>query len=126
MKSIWSKNVSLPAFPVLEQHLHTDAVIIGGGLTGLLTANTLRRAGIKTVVLEANCIGSGQTGGTTAKLTAQHGLKCQELEKTLGIQTAQQYARIHLAAVERLKRLVLEWGLSCDLTDCTTFLYTTG
>ena len=126
MNSIWSKDVTLPEFPMLKGHLRADVVIIGGGLTGLLTANALRRTGIETVVLEADRIGSGQSGRTTAKLTAQHGLKYQELEKKLGLETAQRYARSQLAAVERLRRLVWEWGIDCDFTDCTTFLYATG
>ena len=126
MNSIWTKDVTLPEFPALNAHLRADAVIIGGGLTGLLTANALRRAGLETVILEADRIGGGQSGKTTAKLTAQHALHYQKLEKTLGWETAQRYARSQLAAVERLRRLVWEWGMDCDFTDCTTFLYTTG
>ncbi|MBE6996342.1 MAG: FAD-dependent oxidoreductase [Ruminococcaceae bacterium] len=126
MNSIWTKDVTLPEFPALNAHLRADAVIIGGGLTGLLTANALRRAGLETVILEADRIGGGQSGKTTAKLTAQHALHYQKLEKTLGLETAQRYARSQLAAVERLRRLVWEWGMDCDFTDCTTFLYTTG
>lgn len=126
MESIWTKTVSLPAFPTLEGDHHADVAVIGGGLAGMLTAAALAREGAEVTVIEANRIGSGQTAGTTAKLTAQHGLKYQELTSTLGAEAAGQYARCNLAAVERLRHLVREWSIDCDFRDCTTFLYTVG
>ena len=38
MGSIWTKTVTLPAFSRLEGHVQADAAVIGGGITGLLTA----------------------------------------------------------------------------------------
>lgn len=126
MESIWTQTVTLPAFPRLEGHIQADAAVIGGGITGLLTAHLLRREGVSVVLLEADHIGSGQTGRTTAKLTAQHGLKYHSLMQNLGVKAAGQYARANLEAVERLRRLVREWDIDCDFQDCTAYLYTQG
>lgn len=126
MESIWTKTVSLPAFPPLEGDHHADVAVIGGGLAGMLTAAALAREGAEVIVLEANRLGTGQTAGTTAKLTAQHGLKYRALTKSLGPETAGQYARCHLAGVEHLRRLVKEWSIDCDFRDCTAFLYAVG
>ena len=79
MRSIWTETVTLPSYPRLEGHIQADAAVIGGGITGLLTAHLLRREGVSVVLLEADRIGGGQTSGTTAKLTAQHGLKYRQL-----------------------------------------------
>ena len=82
MVSIWTQTAVFPSFPALEGDLRADAAIVGGGLTGILTAWLLRQAGADVVVLEADRVGGGQTAGTTAKLTAQHGLQDSQLHET--------------------------------------------
>ena len=41
MESIWQET-KLPAFPRRRGDVHTDVLIIGGGMAGLLTAHFLR------------------------------------------------------------------------------------
>lgn len=48
----------------LEDVLHSDVIIVGGGPSGLVAANYLAKAGIKTTLLERNLsIGGGMWGG---------------------------------------------------------------
>ena len=126
MRSIWNQSALLPRFPALESHLQADTVIIGSGMAGILTAHLLQQEGQNVVVVEANRIAGGQTSGTTAKLTAQHGLKYSQLLREFGAETAGQYARMNLAAVEQLRQLVSEQHIDCDFEDCTTYLYSTS
>ena len=123
MKSLWTQTAHLPSFPALEGHQEADAVIIGGGLAGILTADALQQAGADVILLEANRIGRGQTAGTTAKLTAQHGLKYHSLIRSLGMDAAAQYAAANLKAVEHLKHLVQTRDIDCNFQDCTSFLF---
>ncbi|MCY3794460.1 MAG: FAD-dependent oxidoreductase [Gammaproteobacteria bacterium] len=44
-----------------KRTIHTDAVIIGGGIAGLWLLNALRRAGYGVVLLESHRLGSSQT-----------------------------------------------------------------
>ena len=67
MDSIWSKTSKGKKRPSLEGDVRTDVAVIGGGMTGILTAWQLEQAGIHTVILEADQIGGGQTKNTTAK-----------------------------------------------------------
>ena len=99
MDSIWTQTAVFPSFPALEGDLRADAAIVGGGLTGILTAWLLRQAGADVVVLEADRVGGGQTAGTTAKLTAQQGLKYSQLLETSGEEAASHEAGADLAAV---------------------------
>ena len=77
MESIWNSTVEIPPRNALEEDISVEAVVIGAGMAGILTAYLLKENGVGTVVLEADRIGSGQTGNTTAKITSQHGL-CYE------------------------------------------------
>lgn len=45
-----------------------DALIVGGGITGLTAAILLQAAGKKCILAEGATIGYGTTGGTTAHL----------------------------------------------------------
>ena len=75
MKSIWQDTVQLLHFPQLKKDIHTDVLIIGGGIAGILSAYFLHQAGVKYVLVEKNTICSGTTQNTTAKITYQHGLE---------------------------------------------------
>ena len=44
-ESIWHKSVKMPEFPPLAADEKADVAIIGGGVTGLLTAHFLREKG---------------------------------------------------------------------------------
>ena len=74
MESIWQKTTQIGGRSPLEGDIAAEIAVIGGGLTGILTAHYLAVAGRDVVVLEAGRIGSGQTGRTSAKISAQHGL----------------------------------------------------
>ena len=123
MGSIWSDTTCLEPRPALSGDLEAEAVVIGGGMAGILTAYYLKERGIESVVLEAARIGSGQTQNTTAKVTAQHGLVYDKLLRTAGEEKARQYAAANQRAVEEYRRLVREKGIDCDWTDCPAYLY---
>lgn len=69
-ESLWHARVTQPRFPALRDHLETDVVVIGAGITGLLTARALQRAGKNVIVLESRRVASGTTGYSTAHITA--------------------------------------------------------
>ena len=84
MESIWEKTCKGPARPPLYGKAQADVAVIGGGMTGILTALELQERGLQVVVAEAGHVGGGQTGRTTAKLTAQHGAIYAGLIERLG------------------------------------------
>ena len=51
MESIWSRTCEIRRRESLQGDIETDAVVIGGGMAGILTAYQLERAGIHTAVL---------------------------------------------------------------------------
>ena len=124
MQSIWHKTVNIPGRAPLSGDIKTQAVVIGAGLAGCLTAYFLQRQGVETVVLEAGRIGSGQTGNTTAKITSQHGLIYDRLIKHFGEEPARQYAAANQHAIEKYRRLIGGNGIDCDFEERCAYLYT--
>ena len=114
LESIWEKTAQLPAFEPLRRDIRADALVIGGGLAGLLCAHELARAGLRCVVAEAGRICGGATKNTTAKLTVQHGLVFRKLLKALGAERARAYLEANLAALDRLRELCQD--IPCGLS----------
>ena len=121
MKSLWQKGVSLPDHPTLTDVISTEVLVIGGGLAGLLTAWELKQRGVDVVLVEKEQICSATTAHTTAKINAQHGLICQKLIRSLGVERAGLYYQSNAAAVERLKELYLRFG--APMEEKANFIY---
>ncbi len=124
MESIWNKQIHPPVFPSLEEDLTAQAAVIGGGICGILTAFLLQRAGLKTIVLEADAIGSGQTHLTTAKITLQHGLIYHRLLTEKGFIGAKNYAESNRRGILAYENLIRELSISCFFEKLPAFLYT--
>ena len=72
--SLWLDNIDLPKFDELKTDIKTEALIIGGGIAGILAAYFLTNSGIDCTLVEKDRICRGVTCGTTGKITSQHGL----------------------------------------------------
>ncbi len=123
MESIWEKTTELPCHPSLEKDIWAEAAVIGGGMTGILTALLLEQKGVETVLLEADRVGSGQTCRTTAKITLQHNLIYDRLIRTFGKKRAKQYADANRLAIERYRKLAADAAVSCGLEERPAYLY---
>lgn len=122
MKSIWSDNCQRRHFRKLTESISTDVLIIGGGLTGILCAYTLKNQGIDCVLAEAKYICSGTTENTTAKITFQHGLFLNKLIKKYGTDNAFLYLKSQKEAIEEYERL--SKNIDCDYEKKDAFVYT--
>ena len=87
------------------------------------TAWELARAGYSVAVLEADRIAAGVTGYTTAKVSVLHTLVYDRLRRTRGPDAARFYARSQQGALDRLRDIVAELGIDCDLEQLSAFTY---
>lgn len=60
MESIWEKTCRGPARPPLYGKAHADVAVIGGGMTGILTALELQERGLQVVVAEPGMSGAAR------------------------------------------------------------------
>lgn len=121
MKSVWSESTKLPRFERLETDVKTDALVIGGGMAGLLCAHMLRRSGVSCILVEAEKICSGITKNTTAKITSQHGLVFTGMLKRFGAERTKLYLDANEEAIAEYKRLC--WDIDCGFEEKDSFVY---
>ncbi|GAA3326213.1 hypothetical protein GCM10020331_061190 [Ectobacillus funiculus] len=80
----WRDCLEFPSFPKLDRDIEADVAIVGGGISGIITAYLLVQEGLQVALLDASTILNGTTGHTTAKITAQHDLIYDEFINHLG------------------------------------------
>lgn len=124
MESLWNSEVKLPKRKVLARNRNVQTVVIGAGLTGILTAYFLKKKGQEVIVVEADKIASGQTSNTTAKITSQHGLIYEKLCKNIGQKKAGLYAHANEEAVEMYAKIIEKEEIACDFERLPALLYT--
>lgn len=124
-QSYWTDSIKLLKFPKLEQDLHVDTVIVGGGITGITAAYILAKQGVKVAILEADRLLNGTTGHTTAKVTAQHGLIYDELIKNMGKTKASMYYKANREALHFIKNTIESYQIDCDFSQQDACIYAT-
>lgn len=122
MSSLWLKDEKIQERPVTKS-LNTTVAVIGGGLSGILTAYFLKEQNIPCILVTKNQIGQGQSGNNTGKITAQHGLIYRHIIDVFGIEKAKQYLYANLEAVETYKKLIQTHNIDCDFEEKSAFLY---
>lgn len=120
---LWRQNVDLPKYPSLTGNEHADAVIVGGGITGITTAYLLAKEGLQVILLEAGTVLNGTTGHTTAKITSQHGVIYDRLISHLGLERAKMYYQSNEAAGRFIHNFIKENGIHCNYETHDAFLY---
>src|SRR5438105_12412350 len=78
----------IPESPRYRGKAEADVVVVGGGLTGCLTAYAPAVAGEKTILLEANRIGGGASGSAAGWIAPEPNVPFARLERAVGRQQA--------------------------------------
>jgi len=75
-------------YPALQDSINTDVLIIGGGISGALTAYHLTNAGVNCVVVDSRTIGLGSTCASTSLLQYEIDTPLSELIDKVGEKNA--------------------------------------
>jgi glycine/D-amino acid oxidase-like deaminating enzyme/nitrite reductase/ring-hydroxylating ferredoxin subunit len=106
-----------------EQRTTYDALIVGGGITGLTAALLLQNAGKKVVIAEAHTIGFGTTGGTSAHINTFADTTYQEAESAFGKEGAQLFADAINEGFGLIKANISTYRIDCDYEARTGYVY---
>ena len=121
MLSLWESTAQRLEFPKLRGNTHTDVLIIGGGIAGILCGYKLKNAGIDCVIAESDKICRGVTAGTTAKITVQHGAVFNKLINEFGTDKAGLYLKANEKALLEYKELCK--NTDCDFKETDSYIY---
>ncbi|WP_437583165.1 FAD-dependent oxidoreductase [Paramicrobacterium sp. CJ85] len=98
MTSLWlARHSSIEGDALCEERPTVDEIVVGAGLTGLITAVLLAREGRRVTVLEARTIAGLTTGNSTAKLTVLQGARLQQVRHRTSRRIAEAYLRANQA-----------------------------
>jgi len=122
-ESVWSATAALPECGPLEENLHVDVCVIGGGIAGLSTAYHLCKAGRSVAVIDDGPLASGMTRMTTGHLSNMLDDRYFELEKLHGAEAIRVAADSHTAAIERIDEIVRREGIDCDFSRLDGYLF---
>jgi len=120
-QSVWRDRGKVPKWPCLRGDVNVSALIIGGGMCGILCAHFLELAGVDYLLAEGKTIGSGITANTTAKITSQHGLIYSRLIQSLGREKATQYLQANEKALKKYRELAEK--IDCGFEEKKAFVY---
>ncbi len=109
----WLINSGLPAnYPKLEQSLKTDVAIIGGGISGALTAYYLVNAGLNCIVVDARTVGLGSTCASTSLLQYELDKPLCELANQIGLQAAVRSYKLCSESIDILQSISQKIGFT--------------
>jgi glycine/D-amino acid oxidase-like deaminating enzyme len=104
------KNGLLYSYPKLLENKKCDAVIIGGGISGALTAWHLIKAGIECTLVDGRTIGLGSTCASTSLLQYELDTPLHKLKKNIGEYKAVRAYELCSDAVDKLINIMNEIG----------------
>jgi len=123
--SLWVGTTRQTNYPVFA-HDETvyDAVVVGGGITGIVTAYSLQREGLSVALVERGRIVEWTTGGTTAKLSSQHYLIYDYLIHRHGKAAATAFAQANQNGIDEIERLSEKLRIECDFSRRDAYVFT--
>jgi len=124
MTSLWLADRAEPAWAastVDDLDRAVDVVVVGAGITGLITAVLLARAGKDVLVVEARTVGAGATGNTTAKISLLQGTHLSKIIARHGPNTARDYVTGNREGQEWVLHHCAAHGVAVQREDAYTY-----
>ena len=124
--SYWVESTPKTNYPSLNKNINTDVLIIGGGITGIVTSYILNKKNpsLNITIVEANKMAMGATSNTTAKITSQHGLLYNYLANSFGKDTAKKYLFSNEEAIKTISNIIKCENIDCDFSMQDSYVYT--
>jgi glycine/D-amino acid oxidase-like deaminating enzyme len=114
-ESFWLlKNGLLYTYPLLQQNIKTDYIVIGGGITGALISDVLIENGYRVVVIDHRDIGQGSTAATTCMLQYEIDEMLVDLAAMIGEEAAARCYQAGIVAITDMQKLVSRKKIDCD------------
>lgn len=111
------------SYPPLSGKKNADVVVIGGGLTGMLSAYLLAKEGLSVVLLQDGAIGGEATAKTTGFLSQSTDTPYADLRAMVGDDGAKNIWDAHGDAIALVRGIAREHGIECEWKDCSNYAF---
>jgi len=105
------KNGLLFSYPKLERDIKTDVLVLGGGISGALTAHYLIQEGIDCTLIDARSIGLGSTCASTSLLQYEIDTPLHQLKDMVGEKNAVRSYKLGTLAIAKLAAIAGKTGM---------------
>ncbi len=123
MKSTWQKSIDLPIYPPLSGDTQTEVLIIGAGITGIVTGYLLAKAGKKVIIIDKDTLVDSATAITTGFLTSAIDTRLSDLVTIFGETKAHDVWSSHDEAAKMIEDLVKSEEIDCEFTKIHEYFY---
>lgn len=123
-KSIWESYSAGSGFESLNANITADVAVIGGGITGITTAQLLKDAGFKVAVLEALQVGAANTGHSTGNLYVAVEEGFDTIQSKYNTDDLRTVISARNEALRLIEQNVREFSLDCDFKTVNWYSYT--
>ncbi len=110
----------------LSGHAEAEVIIVGAGMTGLVTAYFLVKAGKKVILLEKDHVGSGETMHTTAFLNYVHDYQLARVKEVYDANIASALWQSHKDAIETIEMIAKTESIDCDFSYASLYILATS
>lgn len=124
MKSLWLDREMRFTSDHIPEEKHFDTIVVGAGLTGMVTALLLSRSGQRVVVFEARTLGAVTTGNTTGKLSLLQGGVLSALRGQYPLKVVQAYVEANKSGQAWLTQYMEQQGTPFQRRTAVTFATT--
>jgi glycine/D-amino acid oxidase-like deaminating enzyme len=122
-QSLWFDTSTAPDFPMLQDRVAVDVVVVGGGITGLTTAYLLKKIGCRVAVVDQRSVGGGETAQTTAHIMFVTDVRLHELASGLGERQPQALWGAGHLAMNQIEDIAHELEIDCELRRVPGYLF---
>jgi len=121
----WTETAKIPSqYPYLSEDITCEIAVVGGGVTGALCAYQLQKAGIDTVLVDAELFGYGSTGSSSSILQYDFDYELKGLKELIGIEKAVRTYRACIRGLDEIEQITKELGANVGFSRRDSFYYT--
>lgn len=122
---LWTSVNTVPAqYPWLDEDIHCEVAVVGGGVSAAMCAYRFAEAGIDTVLLSADPIGYGGTAVSTGMMSVDGEDSLVRLVEEIGADRAMMAATLLRAAIDNIGALCASFNDDCGYRRMDVLRYT--